>query len=411
MDLAVWAELGLVQLRAGAVVATVQLLPCGDLVLAADWPGQPAGMHKHVMEIGGSSRTLLDFTIRRHSRRTLDLGTGCGIQAVLAAAHSDRVVAADRNPRAVNLAAFNACLNGLSNVDCREGDLFEPVHGEQFDLVVANLPFVICPEMRYLYCQSGMPGDELCRTVVGAVPRYLREGACCQIVSDLAQRKGENWREHLAMWFAGSGCDAWVICSLTLDAAAYAAQWIRATEDQELRCCAPQFDAWMAYYARERIEAIRFGLIALRRRSSGTPNWFRCEEVPETRVPRGDVIARGFALRDFLDTVQEDRVLLETRLRCAPDLRWDQELEPAAEGWALAASGLRAGGGWAEEKNADGAAIFMVSQCREGVRVRDVVAALAAETGQELEAIIPYCLAQARRLIEQGFLLPAGGIT
>jgi hypothetical protein len=240
------------------------------------------------------------------------------------------------------------------------------------------------------------------------VPGYLREGGCCQLVSDLALRAGEDWRQRLATWFEGSGCDAWVIGSLTLDAAAYAAQWIRETEGPDLRRRGPQFDAWMAYYERERIEAVRFGLIALRRRSSRGPNWFRCEEVPETRVPGGDVIALGFALRDFLDTVRDDTALLEARLRCAPDLRWRQELEPAAEGWALAASGLRAGGGWAEESNADGAAVFIVSQCREAARVRDVVAALAAETGQEADRLLPTCLPVVRRLVEQGFLLPAG---
>jgi methylase of polypeptide subunit release factors len=54
----------------------------------------------------------------------LDLGAGCGIQALLAARHADRVVASDLNPRAVGIAAFNAALNEVA-VDCVEGDLFE----------------------------------------------------------------------------------------------------------------------------------------------------------------------------------------------------------------------------------------------------------------------------------------------
>ena len=58
--------------------------------------------------------------------RTLDLGTGSGYLAILAARHSGHVLGTDLNARAVAMARFNAQLNRLGNVELAEGNLFEP---------------------------------------------------------------------------------------------------------------------------------------------------------------------------------------------------------------------------------------------------------------------------------------------
>jgi release factor glutamine methyltransferase len=73
----------------------------------------------------------------------LDMGTGSGVCAVFAALYARRVVAVDINPAAVRCAVINSLLNGLHDkIDARHGDLFEPVHGERFDLVLFNPPFL-----------------------------------------------------------------------------------------------------------------------------------------------------------------------------------------------------------------------------------------------------------------------------
>ena len=57
-------------------------------------------------------------------------------------------------------------LNNLGQVSIRLGDRFDPVAGECFDLIVANPPFVISPSRRYLFRDSGLPVEELCRLIV-----------------------------------------------------------------------------------------------------------------------------------------------------------------------------------------------------------------------------------------------------
>ena len=77
----------------------------------------------------------------------MDLGTGNGIQALLLSDHAEQVVAVDVNDHALELARFNAILNGRDDrIEFRHGSFLEPVAGERFDLVVSNPPYVLSPE-------------------------------------------------------------------------------------------------------------------------------------------------------------------------------------------------------------------------------------------------------------------------
>ena len=74
--------------------------------------------------------------------RVLDLGTGTGVAALIAAEWAESVVAIDINPEAVRAARINTLLNRLeTKIDVRLGDLFAPVAGERFDVVLFNPPF------------------------------------------------------------------------------------------------------------------------------------------------------------------------------------------------------------------------------------------------------------------------------
>ena len=144
-----------------------------------------------------------------------------------------RVVASDVNPRAIALATLTIELNGLDHVSVRLGDRFDPVAGERFDLIVANPPYVISPLRRYLFRDSGLPVDELCRSIVQAAPAHLTDGGHCQLLASWAHVAGEDWRQRLERWFAGTGCDAYVLEREALEPAAHAASWLRQTERPE----------------------------------------------------------------------------------------------------------------------------------------------------------------------------------
>jgi SAM-dependent methyltransferase len=344
--------------------------------------------------------------VRRASRRTLDLCSGNGILALLAAPHSTRVLGVDTNPRAVNLAAFNALVNGMTNVHFLEGHLYAPVAGHRFDLIVANPPFVISPETRFLFRDSGVAGDGFCRDLIHTMPQFLQEGGYGHILCDWAHVMGEDWRQRLAGWVAQSGCDTWVLRFLTQEPASYADRWLRSARQESPEEHAERFAGWMAYFEQERIEAISCGLIILRR-AGGRANWFCCETAPSLQGPCGDAILRGFTARDFLATVSEDAELLNARIRVAPEVCWQQEREPGACGWEALRSRLRLPRGLAYEYTINTAVAELLTRCRRERPLRDSLSDLAAAEGLELEHVAPTYLGIVRGLIERGFLLPA----
>jgi len=81
---------------------------------------------------------VLDGSVR--GRRVLDMGTGAGPIAIVAAATGAEVVACDVNPSAVALARENAARNGV-RVEVLESDLFAAIPGRTFDLIAFNIPF------------------------------------------------------------------------------------------------------------------------------------------------------------------------------------------------------------------------------------------------------------------------------
>lgn len=84
----------------------------------------------------------LDAQLISPGSTVLDMGTGSGVGAVFAAWWARRVVAVDVNPAAVRCAQINALLNHVEDrVEVQAGDLFGPVQGEKFDIVLFNPPF------------------------------------------------------------------------------------------------------------------------------------------------------------------------------------------------------------------------------------------------------------------------------
>jgi Methyltransferase small domain len=403
------AASGVVSVAGDEIEGRIGLRPLGEpenwLVAhdLAPTTGRPVAAD-HVLGVSASAMALAGATIRRPIGSTFDLGTGCGVQALYASSHSQRVVASDLNPRAVAFSTLTMELNGVGDVAVRLGDLFGPVGGETFELVVANPPFVISPSHRYLFRDGDHTVDELCHTLVRSAPVHLADGGHFQLLASWAHVTGESWRDRLAGWFDGTGCDALVLAREALDPSAHAAGWLRQTEppDRWWR----EYDQWMAYYERHRIEAIGLGLITMRKRIADDV-WYRAEEaVQDFAMPCGDHLGAGFELADFLDGHRGDN-LLDAFLRVAPDVILDERARPTPPGWSVTDRRLRQTAGLCREGEIDDAVAAIVAGC-DGTRSLAAVlgeAARAADT--DAPGLFRAALPVIRRLVEQGFLLPA----
>jgi len=103
----------------------------------------PGVLNPKVMRTGAFFALQLQGDLIEPGADVLDMGTGSGVCAIAAARRARRIVAVDINPAAVRCAQINALMNALENdIEVAHGDLFAPVKGRCFDIVLFNPPFI-----------------------------------------------------------------------------------------------------------------------------------------------------------------------------------------------------------------------------------------------------------------------------
>jgi release factor glutamine methyltransferase len=119
----------------------------------------------------------------RPGDRVLEIGTGIGLAAVLAARAGAQVIATDLVEAAVRCARENAVLNGVADrLEVRAGDAFDPVRGLSFDLICTSPPQMPTPPERErgdaaAAADNGGPdGWRLLDRVIAGAPAHLRPG-------------------------------------------------------------------------------------------------------------------------------------------------------------------------------------------------------------------------------------------
>lgn len=352
----------------------------------------------HVLGVGGASVTLAGATMRPQVAAALDLGTGCGVQALHLSEHAARVTATDTNPRALRMAALSLALSGLPAAELLAGDLWEPVARRRFELVVSNPPFVIGPSRRYDYRDSGLAGDEICRRLLATISEHLVEGGRAQFLANWLHLDGLDWRERLAPWLAQTGCDAWVVQREVSDPAAYVSMWLRDSGDENDRELA---DEWLRLLDDAGVEGIGFGLISLHAAGAASPV-LRMEELyGPIAQPVGPAVLGWFDRVGWLRATDDD-ALLAARLRLAPDVVLEALCVPGDAGWEAVRRTLVSSTGWRRRGEVDEAGAALVAGCDGQTPLRALLSVLEAAYGIPADAAIE----AVRDLVETGFLLP-----
>ena len=336
LSLAQLEQLGLLEANGGEVRPRVRLVPHDEILIASDRRlDSDSEQPDHVAGVHGPSLTLSHLTVRRPVERALDMGTGSGVQAILASRHSDHVVATDLNERALNFAAFNAVLNGVENVEFRTGSFFEPVADERFNLVTTNPPYVISPESAFLFRDSGLEGDEVSHQVVGATPEHVEEGGFATILASWAHTPGEDWTQPCAR--GSREAAATPGCCVTAPATRSPTRrtGIASRTPTIPPGSARRSTAGSRTSSGSAIEGVAYGAVILRRRSGGE-NWICANELPSERLkPAGEHILRVFEAQDYLSGLADDRELLDGTFALAPHDLLEQRVEFRDGGWVL----------------------------------------------------------------------------
>ena len=384
-------ETRLAERREGVLRGLVRVVPHDELLIASDrldvqGPDRVAGVHR-------PSATLAHLTVREPVERALDLCTGNGIQALLLSRHARHVVATDVNARALAFARFNLALNGVANVELREGSLLEPVRGERFGCIACNPPYVVSPDAVFTFRDSGLPGDRVSELLARGLPGLLEPGGFATLMASWTQTgnaPGVRPRE----WLDGAGCDSWILHTTTDDPLSNAAAWTREAVDGPAEFGAT-LDRWTAYYRELGIDALAYGALVLRRRDGD--NWSRGATLPPRALePASKHLLRMFAGVDLAAAGADS--LLAQRLAVAPTVRYEQVVSPS-EGWTVVSAALQLEEGLGFRADIDEPTLRLL-RALEGSRT-----AREAVTSALDENALPRATELLRGLLETGFVL------
>jgi methylase of polypeptide subunit release factors len=413
-------ELGLVVRDGDRVRAVLDLRPysfvdstgVGSWWIASDLGELTVGgalREDHVLGVGGASLTLSGLMVGTPVDVALDIGTGCGIQAMHAARHATRVVATDISARALEIATLNAELNGIRNIEFRLGSLFDPVTGERFGLIVSNPPFVITPRAEgvpsYEYRDGGLVGDDLVASVISGLAEHLEPGGIAQLLGNWEYRDGVDGLDRAGEWVDSTGLDAWVVEREVQDAALYSETWIR---DGGTRP-GPEFDrlyaAWLDDFERRGVTAVGFGYLTLRASSRGLRRLERLDGALGGAAGGGLGlhIAETLAAADW-QSARTDEELGRERLVLAPDVTEERHYWPGAADPTVMT--LRQGGGFGRSVPLDTGLAALVGACDGDLSVRAIAAAIAQLLDVDEVALSADLMPSIRELVTTGFLRP-----
>ena len=119
----------------------------------------------------------------------LDLGTGSGNIAICLAHKlpEDKITACDISGDSIRIAKENAIGLGANSIGFFEGNLFEPVKGRRFDMIVSNPPYIAKGEFKTLEADvkdfeprsaldGGNDGLHFYRRILGECRQFLKDG-------------------------------------------------------------------------------------------------------------------------------------------------------------------------------------------------------------------------------------------
>lgn len=390
-----------------------------------------------VMGVGGASRTLAALAGYRAGQHVLDLGTGSGIHGILAALAGAQVTATDVSAPALELAAFNAALNGIC-LDLRRGSLYEPVVGERFDVIVSNPPFVITPRAARTrigtleYRDAGMAGDDLSARVVEGLAEHLTaDGRAWMLINweiPAADSPGSHGDGALSDATGGPGIgteaadpyarlrtwasnlDVHVIMRDQLPVTSYIETWLA---DGGLRPgCAdyvPAYRAWLADFDERQVTHVGMGYLMAGRPPAERPaSVADPTDAPATPVFLGQYL-RGAApanLHEYMTRQWDGRNLtLAELVRLAPtatDVVEHRFYYPGhTDPWIIKFTQTS---GFGEEILADTALAGFVSVADGELSTGQIIAALAELLSEEPDTLAARLLPEVVRMKQLGML-------
>ncbi|WP_305094812.1 methyltransferase [Prescottella sp. R16] len=410
LDLDTAVAAGLVSRDGDTVRAELDLRPLdlgtGNRWALSDLDGSlrpRATADDHVIGVGEASMTLLRGTPTAPAGTVLDVGTGCGIQALRAADYAGTVTVTDINPRALTLTAATAALNGL-DFEILEGSWFEPVAGRRFERIVANPPFVVGEaKVTHSYRDSGLDLDGASELMISNAVDHLVPGGTAAMLASWLHVDGEDWRHRVASWLPAHGVDAWIVQRDVADPALYVGTWLRdGGADPRDPATEARANAWLDHLEEAGVDGIGFGFVYLRR--TDAPSDILCEDLRHGfEDPLGDEALAYFERLTWL----RDHDVLTARFTVRPDTALERVYLPGEDGWSQVVARVHRGGGPQWQHDVDDLAASLLAGMRaDGLPLEELLTLLAFANGEDEDELAAAAVPLVHALVRHGLIEP-----
>jgi hypothetical protein len=392
--------------------ARVSLYPIGEQLFFTDHrfahlPWIKARVARDpVMYLGADSYYLARTTLRKPIRAALDLCTGSGIHGVMAAASAERSVGVDVSGRAVNFARLNAMLNDAWNAVFIEGDLYAPVGGERFDLIVANPPFVPAPVYELTYRDGGPSGADVLRRIIASLPDHLAQDGVAQIVTHVAEREGESYLERVRRWLVGANMNMHALRVGEDDVVDYAVTHTRRTFGERYDRYSDKLVEWITNLRSQRFQRI-VGVVFTFTWNDEAPNapWTQEDEAKPPARDMSPEIARLLSAKKRVRKVTSLTSLDRMRVGVPDDILLVERRRPTGGGFETKDFRVMfRNANMSPELDIKPLVRDLLERVDNRSTVPQVIARLARDTGQSVAEIDDRCRRAFLVMLERGLV-------
>jgi len=401
----------------GRVRAKITIQPHNDWWTFSDLPLWHNGYRGRdaVLPVVPPSQHLAYYTVRKQVDTALDIGTGCGVQALYLSAHAKSITATDLSERALAFAATTAALNGME-WELVHGDSVGPVLRRRFELVVSAMPVSVGPGLdRWMYRDSNRIGASLVEELADNAHHLLTEDGVMQFIAHWPQWASQPWQSFPEDYLAPRQMDTWITRHHSYDAEAYVDDWLSKKDPLN------QIDRekWLAWLQEMGITSIGCGMVTIR-----WPHGPRGDKrIEELSVPSGEEVAQWIRGRDWMWDQHWDR----HRYRLADDVAFvmnGQALSPqkvyvsslmgAVRRWSVGAGADRDLVQLSYRGRTMPADRLAIEICGDATRPESQELRLLLEQWQRRRNLDIRTFASksedlVSRLLERGILIPEGG--
>lgn len=398
--------IGLLNCEEGEVFSKLRIRPAPEGYFADDFP---ARLLRHaedfVMGVAPTTRMVRSLIPPTGPGSVLDLCCGGGWLALNAVEEGVEVVGTDLNPRALEVAGFNAALNAIEGVDWREGKWFEPVKGETFDLIVSNPPFVITPGSQAIALDTP-DNDLVLPTLLGGMAEHLNEGGFACFLLDWPFVSVESWDRIPLMFLPQAGVQSYLFEVQRKAPFEYSAHWVGQDprfEKTEVR--EQELARWVRYFEKKGYIGVSSGFVVMRKCRSGD-EWTHSEsrQVRGFNARTPDEILRIFAGHSWVKKNQSD--CLDIRFGAPEGIRQSGESLLVDGDWEPESIKLTSPGMVAYDGHVDTALLKIIEAASASKTIREILTTLAEQVSSTPDAIAGRVRVLVEELVGLGLLTP-----